>query len=156
MELEYLRFFHIASAFLLVSGIALAVYGGQRATRTKDVDQFEMHLNTAKTGGIIATVSTVIVSVLGVLTAWRLHLPLTSTGWLIASYITVFAAVALPNMIEARNGIKAMNLMPQAREKGEVLPEQIHLIDGPIPRLAGLVNLGLLIFILVLMVFKPF
>ena len=156
MASEYLRFFHIAAAFLLVAGIALATYGGQKASRSRDPDRFEGHLRTSAVGGMPAFVGTLAVSILGILTAWKQGWPLTSTGWLIASYIAVFFAVVFPAVTLKRWGEKAEALMPQARERGEVLPEQIRLIGGRAARLAEATLVGLLAFILVLMVFKPF
>ena len=68
----------------------------------------------------------------------------------------MFVALITPLVTLKRYGDRAMVLMPQARERGEILREQIDLVSGPKARIAGHFLSGLLVFIIVLMVFKPF
>ena len=156
MAWEYLRFFHIAIAFLYVGAVALAVYGQQRAVRSRSPQVFEIYLRTAAFGGMMAGVGIVLASVFGVLTAWQQGWPLTSTGWLLGAYISVFVMLFLGIFVQRRNTNKALALLPQAQETGQVLPEQFRLIDGLAARLTNLLSMGLLVFVIVLMVFRPF
>ena len=105
---------------------------------------------------MLAGGGTLLTAVFGILTAWQQNWPLTTTGWLSATYVVVIVAFITPLLTLKRYGDRAMALMPEAREKGEVLPEQMDLITGPKARVAGLFLWGLLIFIIVMMVFKPF
>ena len=157
MAHEYLKFFHLIFAFVMVGGIVLAIYGTAKAVKTEDPDQFEGHLKAGETGGKLASVGLIAVSIFGVLTAWKQGWPLTSTGWLNATYVSVFiGGIVMPMAFDMRNAKKVKALMPKAREAGKVLPEQVRILAGPAARLTGVINMGILIFIVVLMVFKPF
>ncbi len=156
MASEYLKFFHLVFGFILVSGVVLAAYAELMARRARDLTQFEVYLKVGGFGGMLAGGGTLLTAVFGILTAWQQNWPLTTTGWLSATYVVVIVAFITPLLTLKRYGDRAMALMPEAREKGEVLPEQMDLITGPKARVAGLFLWGLLIFIIVMMVFKPF
>ena len=71
MAWEYLRFFHLVFGFLLVSGVVVAAYGSFCAPGTRDPQRFEIYLNMSVFGGMLAGGGTVLVSILGILTAWQ-------------------------------------------------------------------------------------
>ncbi len=156
MAWEYLKFFHLVFGFVLVSGVVLAAYAEVMAPRTRDLGQFEAYLKVGNFGGMLAGLGTVMASVFGILTAWQQNWPLTSTGWLSATYVVMIVAFITTLITLKRYGDRAVALMPEARAGGEVLPEQIDLVSGPKARFAGLFLWGLLVFVIVLMVFKPF
>ena len=156
MAWEYLKFFHLIFAFLLVTGIGLALYGTQRAAHTSKPSAFDLFLREARFGGILAAFGSVLTGIFGVLTAWKQGWALTSTNWIIAAYISLFIAILIGFFVDRRNGEKARGLMQKAYQDGKVLPEQIQLIDGIRARLSALANAGILVFLIVLMVFKPF
>ena len=89
-------------------------------------------------GGMLAGGGTVLVSILGILTAWQQGWALTSTGWLLAAYVSVFVAIVVPPLTLKKYGDKAKALMSEAYQKGEVLAEQRRLVSGPQARAAEL------------------
>ena len=153
---EYLKFFHIVFAFVMVGGISISEYAMVQARRTTEPATFGAFVRMSAAGGIVSGVSLIVVSVLGVLTAWQQHIPLTSTGWLNAAYATVIVATILPMATFARWGKKAEGLVPEALEKGAVLPEQKQLISGTRYHLVNGLMILLLVWVVYIMVFKPF
>ena len=156
MVWEYLKFFHLLFAFVLVSSIGLALYATQRAAHTSDPRGFDLFLSMARFGGILAAIGSVLTGFFGFLTAWKQGWPLTSTNWIIAAYISLFVAILIGFLVDRRHGEKARGMMQRAYQVGSVLPEQIQLIDGVSARFFGAANAGILVFLIVLMVFKPF
>ena len=65
-------------------------------------------------------------------------------------------ATVVPPLTLKKYGDKAKALMPEAYQKGAVLPEQQRLVGGRQARAVELFMWALLAFIIVLMVFKPF
>lgn len=153
---EYLKFFHIIAAFMMVGGIMMSEVVVRRARKTTDPQTFGTYMGLGRTSGITSSVGLVLASIFGVLTAWRMGLPLTTTGWLNASYGIAIVATLVPPLTFVRWERQASALMPQAVERGEVLPEQQRLIGGPQFIAVNAFMSFLLVLILVLMVFRPF
>lgn len=156
MAWEYLEFFHIAAAFIVVSGIAISEVAVRRARKTDDPKIFATLMGIAKIAGPMTGAGLVLAGILGVLTAWREGLPLTTTGWLNAAYAATIVALVVPPLTFLRWERAVMALMPQAVQQGEVLPEQKAILGGPAWRATNLFMSALLVFIVVLMVFRPF
>jgi uncharacterized membrane protein len=156
MAWEYLKFFHIVSAFVLVTGVSFIQYGHARAIRSQDVRAFGFYLSLVKSGGMMTGLGVVLAGTFGILTAWQQKWPLTDTGWLNAAYAVTIVATILPQFTLKRWGQQAGKMMPQAMQQGKVLPEQLAVLTSPKYRAVDLFMLGLLVFIVVLMVFKPF
>ena len=156
MAWEYLKFFHLVFAFVMMGGIFLSQYAIVQARRTTEPSIFATFLKMSAFGGMLGAIGLVSVSVLGVLTAWQQDLSLTATGWLNAAYATVIVALVIPPLTFARWEKRAVALMPEAEAQGEVLPEQKRLVGGPQYRVVNSVMSALLVWMLVLMVFKPF
>ena len=155
MAWEYLKFFHILFAFMLVTGIGLIQYGQARARKTQDPGEFGLYLSMTKSGGMITGIAVIIVGILGILTAWQQKLALTETTWLNLSYAITIVATVTPPLTLKKWGEAAGKLMPQAIQQGRVLPEQTALLSSMRYRGVDLFMNVLLITIIVLMVFKP-
>ena len=155
MAWEYLKFFHIMFAFVLVTGVFLAQYGTARARRTDDVQAFGIYISLAKTGGMLSGMSVFAVGVLGILTAWDFGWPLTGQRWLEISYVITIIGTVVPPLTLKRWGEAAGKMMPQAIEQGRVLPEQKAVISSRQYFAVDIFMNTLLILIIVLMVFKP-
>lgn len=156
MAWEYLKFFHIFFAFIMMGGIFLSQYAIVNARKTSEPRTFATYLKMSASGGMMAGFGLVSVSLLGVLTAWQQNLDLTATGWLNGAYGAAILAFIIPPLTFARWEKQAAALMPEAEEKGEVLPEQHRLVGGPQYRIVNIALSALLVWMLVLMVFKPF
>jgi uncharacterized membrane protein len=156
MAWEYLKFFHLFFAFIMMGGIFLSQYGIVNARKTTEPGTFATYLKMSAAGGKMSMIGLVAVSVLGVFTAWQQDLDLTATGWLNASYATAILALIIPYLTFVRWEKQAAQLMPEALAKGEVLPEQHRLVGGPQYRGINIVMTVLIIWMLVLMAFKPF
>jgi uncharacterized membrane protein len=155
MAWEYLKFFHIVFAFLLVTGVGLIQYGHARAMRTQDPREFGLFLSMTRSGGMITGIAVIVVGILGILTAWQQKWLLTDTLWLNISYALTIVGTILPPLTLKRWGEAAGKLMPQAIQQGKVLPEQRALIGSVKYRGVDLLMNALLIAIIIVMVFKP-
>ncbi len=153
--IDFLVFMHILFLAILLSGIGVANYASIRAGRTNDVREFGIYLKMGSTGGMLAPVALIAMAIFGVWAASEIGYSLTD-GWLIAAYITVVVAMVVPGVTFARWGSEAEKLMPEALEKGEILPRQRELITGTRARITEAFMMALLIFILYDMVYKPF
>jgi uncharacterized membrane protein len=140
--------------FLLLSAIGITTYSSVRAGRASDVKEFGIFLKMGDTGGMLAGLSGVLIGIFGVLTAWEIGYRLTAT-WLILAYIVVATAVIVPVFTFKRWGERAAELMPEAEAKGEVLAEQRDLASGPRVRAAEAFLIGLVVFVLYVMIYKP-
>jgi hypothetical protein len=156
MAWEYLKFFHIAVAFAMAGGIAISLYAIFQARQTAEPATFEIYSRMNGLGGMITAGGFVVASVLGVLTAWQMHIPLTSTGWLNAAYATVAIMAFVSSLTFARWQKRTDSLTAEAREKGAVLPEQKRLIAGSRTGITWLFMMIMLVWLLYVMVFKPF
>jgi uncharacterized membrane protein len=155
MSWEYLKFFHIMFAFMLVTGVSMAQYGALKARRTEDVHAFGVYLSLSKSGGMLSGMSVFAVGILGILTAWDQGWQLTGTRWLEISYVITVIGTVLPPLTLKRWGEAAGKLMPQAMQQGRVLPEQTALIASTRYRAVDTFMNTLLVLIIILMVFKP-
>lgn len=155
MAWEYLKFFHLMFAFVLVTGVFLAQYGTARARRTDDVQAFGIYLSLSKSGGMLSGLSVVAVGILGILTAWEQGWELTGTRWLEISYLITILGAVVPPLTLKRWGDAAAKMMPRAIESGSVLAEQKELISSPRFYAVDMFMNTMLILIIVLMVFKP-
>lgn len=155
MASEYLKFFHLMFAFVLVTGVVMAQYGVFKARRTEDVNSFGVYLSLSKTGGMLSGMSVFAVGVFGILTAWEQGWELTGTRWLEISYAITIIGAVLPVLTLKRWGEAAGKMMPQAMEQGRVLPGQRELITGPRYRAVDTFMNTLLVIIIALMVFQP-
>lgn len=155
MAWEYLKFFHIMFAFVLVTGIFLAQYGAARARRTEGVQAFGIYMSLSKSGGMLSGISIIAVGILGILTAWQQQWELTGTRWLEISYLITILGAVVPPLTLKRWGDAAAKLMPRAIENGAILPEQRELISSPRFYAVDIFMNTMLILIIVLMVFKP-
>ncbi|MDA0799563.1 MAG: DUF2269 family protein [Chloroflexi bacterium] len=156
MAWEYLKFFHLCFAFIMMGGIFLSQYAIVYARKTTEPGIFATYLKMSAVGGKMSMIGLVSVSLLGVLTAWQQDLDLTATGWLNAAYGTAILALIIPFFTFARWEKQAAQLMPDALTQGQVLPEQHRLVGGPQYRGINIVMTILIVWMLVLMVFKPF
>jgi uncharacterized membrane protein len=156
MAWEYLKFFHIFFAFMMMGGITVSQYAIVNARKTNEPGTFQTYLKMSAVGGQMGMIGLAAVSILGVLTAWQQDLDLTGTGWLNAAYATAIVALILPPLTFARWEKQAALLMPEAQETSEVLPEQHRLVGGPQYRGVNIAMTALIVWMLVLMVFKPF
>jgi uncharacterized membrane protein len=155
MAWEYLKFFHLLFAFIMMGGMFISQYAIIQARRTDEPGLFGIYLRMSKVGGSMAGGGLLVVSLLGGLTAWQQNIPM-STGWLSAAYATAIVAFIIPPLTFARWEKQAAALMPDAEAQGEVLAAQKQLIAGPRFRVVNSIITALLVWMLMLMVFKPF
>ena len=152
---DTLELLHILSVFFLLAALGMATYSSVMMARTDDIQKFALYFAIGSTGGMIAAITTILTGVFGVLAAWEIGWPLTS-GWLIAAYISIGFAFAIPVAVFKPASDKVEALMPRALEEGRVLPEQRAIFEAPLYRGFELGMYALLVFIAYVMVFKPF
>lgn len=152
---DTLEFVHILFVFVLLGSLGIIAYSSVMLAGTDDLQKFEVFLTVSKTGGMFASISTILVGVFGVLAAWKIGWSLTE-GWLIAAYIALGVIVIVPLFTFKPWGERAEKLMDQAHQEGHVLPEQKKIMTGIRYRSFEYSLYGLLVFIAYLMVFKPF
>jgi uncharacterized membrane protein len=114
----------------MVSGIVLALVTWFKARATDQPAAFGLYMKLGALGGMMSGMSLLVVAGLGILTAWRMGIPL-SESWLMAAYGISVIAFVLPPLTLKKWGMAAGKLMPQAMQEGKVLPEQRALVFGP-------------------------
>ncbi len=152
---DFLTFMHIFFVALLLFTLGALTFASVRLRRTDDLNEFRIFMNLMMTGGMLAPIGLIGAGIFGVLAAWEIGFELTA-GWLIAAYIASGVALVVPALTFKPWGEAADRLMEQATSEGRILDEQKELMTGTRYTAVELFMNGLLIFILFVMVYKPF
>jgi Predicted integral membrane protein (DUF2269) len=153
-----LKLIHIALAMALVTGIVGRWLLLAAAERTDRLERTEAILAAADPFEITVRVSSILVLVAGLLTAWAQGYPWLglTTGWMLASLIlSLGIAVLVPTVFLPRGRRFALTL-EGARATGLVTPELRAAFADPAVRSAHVAELVALAAIVALMVLKPF
>jgi hypothetical protein len=147
-------FIHVLFGF---TAVALLIVPGlicEMAAHTTDVvfirKLFQISAFHGRLGGPIALLT----GILGLVAAWLNGIPLNS-GWLIAAYITFVALFAIGSGFHGRYEIR-VGMLAAACPDDKCSPELLTAIHNPLCRPMFLVSLSLWVFMIFLMVTKPF
>jgi hypothetical protein len=153
-----LKLTHVVLAMALVTGIVgrwLLLAAAQRSER---LERTEALLEASDPFEMTVRVSSFLVLVAGVLTAWAqgyAWLGLT-TGWMLAALLLSLGIVVLVPTVFLPKGRRFAAALDGARAAGEVTPELRASFADPTVRAAHVAELAALAIIVALMVLKPF
>jgi uncharacterized membrane protein len=154
---RYLLFFHIVFTLLFVSGIVMASAAEIKMSKSKDLKEIAILFGLGEIASkFLIYPSVVLIGLTGWLAAWRIGYPLTGTGWLIASYIVTVVAVVISVSVLGRHSRKMAGLIADAEKQGRITDALVAAKADRVPMMTSNVLNVLLVFLLVLMVFRPF
>lgn len=153
-----LKLTHVALAMALVTGIVgrwLLLAAAQRSER---LERTEALLEASDPFELTVRVSSLLVLVAGMLTAWAQNYPWLglTTGWMLASLLLSLGIVVLVPTVFLPKGRRFAVALEGARAAGEVTPELRTSFADPTLRAAHVAELAALAIIVALMVLKPF
>ncbi len=157
MAANLLLFLHILFVLIFFGGTVVATVSGFRLATAKDVKEIAglAQMNQVAEFGLIYP-AYVLVGIFGWLTAWQQGWALTGTGWLTASYIVSGVALIMSVAILSRFSMRLKALATESLKQGSVSKPLAQLQASKMPMMVSNFLHILLIFMLVLMVFKPF
>ena len=154
---DFFRFMHIVLVLIFFSGTVVNAVLMARAAKEPSIQAVAP---LGKMAGQVAIfmiyLPLILVGIFGVLTAQQQHIPLTGTGWLDAAYVSTIVGFLVGVFVMGGHGRAAKSLIIEAMKQGKKTPElQAHL-NSKTPKIVGMLLDGLIVWIIVLMVFKPF
>jgi uncharacterized membrane protein len=154
---ETLSFFHILLAFVFFSGTIVAAVASAWAAREQNVHTIRTLTNMAKMVSLIMIYPAIIaLGIIGVFLAQEQDLSLTDTGWLNAAYAATALGLLLGLFVMGRQSMRAARLAERDAAAGQKSAELQAVLSERLPKIVGGALHGLVVYILVLMVFKPF
>jgi uncharacterized membrane protein len=156
---DVLRFLHVVSAFLYVSGLIGrdVVLGGAR--RSEDLERVRTLLDASGPFDRRMVVpGSIGVVILGILTWWAEKIPLWGQGtrWLPVSLIVFATTLPLVPIVFLPRGRVFEAALASAIEGGRVTPELTAAFREPLVTAARWYEFAVVAFVLLLMVTKPF
>ncbi len=157
MAWEYYKFFHVILALTFFAGTIVSMMAMNRAAKETNVHTAQTLVRMGSFAGQwLITPPLILVGIFGVLAAQDLGYSLTDTGWLNAAYAATAVGLVLGITVMGDHGRKAQRLVDRDVESGEKSDELQAVLTAPLPRIVGSGLHGLVIYVVVLMVFKPF
>lgn len=153
-----LKFGHVAMAIGMVSGLLGRWILLSRAARTDDVERAHLLSEAAAPFERIVQVVSPTVVIVGLLTAWAQDYPWLglTTGWMLLTVLLIIPIlVAIPTIFLPRGRVFEAE-MTAARAAGHVTPGLRAAWADPAVAMARRYELGAMVVIVALMVFKPF
>ena len=153
-----LKLLHIALAMALATGVIGRWLLLGAAERSESMDRTEALLEASDPFEITVRVSSILVVVAGLLTAWAQGYPWLglTTGWMLAALILSFGIAAMVPTIFLPSGRRFAMALDGARSAGQITPELHAAFADPSVRAAHVAELIALAAIVALMVLKPF
>jgi hypothetical protein len=149
-----INFFHVVFAFAAIAFLVVPGLMMEMAAHTRDVPFIRRVYRMGKFHGQVGGPLALLTAVAGLIAAWRLGIPLTS-GWLVAAYIAFALVMVLGIGYHARREIR-IDALAQASPDSGPSPELAAAIDDPTSGPASWASGLLWIFLIWLMVAKPF
>ena len=153
-----LKLTHIVLAMALVTGIVGRWLLLGAAGRSDRLERTEALLDASDPFEMSVRVSSPLVLVAGMLTAWAQGYPWLglTTGWMLAALLLSLGIVVLVPTVFLPKGRRFALALEGARATGDVTPELRASFADPTLRAAHIAELAALAIIVVLMVLKPF
>lgn len=156
---EWLVFLHVLVAFWFLGGILGRNLVIWRAARSTDVKVVDGLMDAAgRLEMLMVRPGSFAVLLLGLLAAWKEHLPWFESGayWLPTALFVFLSAFILVPVIFIPRGKIFEHAMTESRSRGMVLPELTAAFRDPAVWFARTYELVMLAFVISLMVLKPF
>jgi hypothetical protein len=153
-----LKLLHIALAMALVTGVIGRWLLLGAAERSETMDRTEALLEASDPFEMTVRVSSILVVVAGLLTAWAQGYPWLglTTGWMLAALILSFGIAALVPTVFLPRGRRFAVALDGAHTARRITPELHAAFADPTVRAAHVAELVALAVIVALMVLKPF
>jgi Predicted integral membrane protein (DUF2269) len=153
-----LKLTHVALAMALVTGIVGRWLLLAAAERTDRLERTEAVLDAAGPFEMTVRVSSILVLVAGLATAWAQGYPWLglTTGWMLASLVLSLGIAVLVPTVFLPRGRRFGRALEGARSTGQVTPELRAAFADPAVRAAHVAEVVALAVIVALMVLKPF
>ena len=158
-----LRFLHIVSAIASVGGVFARQFVRTLASTVQDIHQFVALSNGA---GVIERLMVIpgslAVLIIGIIFALMLHAPIlgflqgASQNWLLLANVLLLVDILIVPLIFIPRGKQFEPLLRQSLTQGAITPALRAALDDPVVRMAHRYEMGSLIVIVALMVFRPF
>lgn len=157
MAWEYLKFFHIVFVLTFFSGTIVSMMTGIAAAKAKSIDSIVVLTGIeARAAKFVTVPSFILVGIFGILTASEQNLDLTDTGWLNAAYGASIIGFVLGVAVMARHALASHKLAVRDAQAGKKSDELDKELNSKLPKIVGPLLHLLVVYILVLMVFKPY
>jgi hypothetical protein len=149
---------HIGLAMALVTGIAGRWILLAAAARAETMERTDVLLETSEPFEMTVRISSLLVVVAGLLTAWAQGYPWLglTTGWMLAALILSFGIAALVPTVFLPRGRRFAAALDGAHGAGQVTPELRAAFADPTVGAAHVAEVAALAVIVALMVLKPF
>lgn len=152
-----LKFFHILFVLVFFSGTIVSMMAMVRAEREANVHTVRALTRMAnQSQRFLIEIPVIVLAVLGVVLAAKQHYPLTDTGWLNAAYASTILGFALGVGIMSRQARKAAKMAERDALAGQKSDELQAALSERLPKIIGGALHALVLYVLVLMVFKPY
>ena len=153
-----LKLLHVALAMALVTGVIGRWLLLGSAEQSETMERTEALLEASDPFEMTVRVSSMLVVVVGLLTAWTQGYPWlgVTTGWMLAALILSLGIAAMVPTIFLPRGRRFAVVLDGARTAGRVTPELHAAFADPTVRAAHVTELIALAVIVALMVLKPF
>ena len=158
-----LRFLHLASAMIFVGGIFARQFVRSVAYQTDDVRKFAaLSEGAGRIEQLMVIPGNLAVIVFGVILARITNAPMlgflqgAATNWLLlANVLLILGIVAVP-VVFVPHGKKFEPILRDALAAGQMTPQLRAELDDPVVKLVHWYEMGSLVVVVLLMVFKPF
>jgi uncharacterized membrane protein len=160
-----LRLFHALTGILLVAGLLgrwVALHHAQRTASAGDLSATRALLSASSVFERTVIVTSQLVFVLGLLTAWSLGFPLLgflqggSTNWLLTSLVLYVGAILLVPTVFLPKGRVFGVALDASVQLGRPTPQLAAAFHDPVTRAAHYAEMAAVVAVLALMIAKPF
>jgi uncharacterized membrane protein len=158
-----LRFLHITATIIFIGGIFARQVVRSYAKKADDVQIFAALSHAAgQIENFMVIPGNLVVIILGIILALMTGAPIfgflqgAPRNWLLVSNILLIIGMLTVPTIFVPRGKKFDSVLKEAMVAGEMTPELRAELDDKVVRLAHVVEIILVVFIVALMVFKPF
>jgi len=151
---EWVLFFHLLGAFLLVAGVVVVGVAFEGARRRRRPSEIVVLLGLTRIGVLLVVGGALIALAFGL---WLVHVGRFGygAGWVEAA-LALFAVVILLGAVGGQRPKRARKLAARLAREGDVSSDELRaLLDDRLALILNYLSVALLVAIVVLMVFKP-
>jgi uncharacterized membrane protein len=151
---EWVLFFHLLGAFLLVAGVVVVGVAFEGARRRRRPSEIVVLLGLTRIGVLLVVGGALIALAFGL---WLVHLGRFGygAGWVDAA-LALFVVVILLGAVGGQRPKRARKLAARLAREGDVGSDELGaLLDDRLALTLNYLSAALLVVIVVLMVFKP-
>ncbi|MDQ3808980.1 MAG: DUF2269 family protein [Chloroflexota bacterium] len=159
------RLLHVAAGVMLIAGLVgrwTTLAHAERAARASDISAVQALLRTSHVFEKMVIISSQIVIVLGLLTAWGMGYPIlgflqgNTTNWLLVSLVLYASIIGLVPTVFVPKGRRFEAALQQSIKVGQPTPALVSAFADRVVRGAHIYEVGIVGVVLALMVLKPF